>query len=118
MKWLIHSRARYSHREEQTSRTPSGDQFSAAAQAPSAVLWHQGAGVALAQVGAPLLPSLAAPTYHQWCLSQSILVMQLLTLSVINELRSNLPVPPISRITQKDQNELLFLKMMLSFTMK
>lgn len=68
-----------------------------------------------ARVGALLLPSLAALTCPGRRLSQSILVMQLFTLSVINEPQSNLPVAPISGITQKDQNELLFLKMMLSF---
>lgn len=80
--------------------------------------WCQGARVALVQVGAQLLPSLAALTCLQWCLSQSILVMQLFTLSVINEPQSNLLVAPISGITQKDQDELLFLKMMLSFAQK
>ena len=74
--------------------------------------------MALVQVGAQLLPSLAALTCLQWCLSQSIFVMQLFTLSVINEPQSNLLVAPISGITQKDQDELLFLKMMLSFAQK
>ena len=74
--------------------------------------------MALVQVGAPLLPSLAALTCLQWCLSQPILVMQLFALSVINEPQSSVPVAAISGITQKDQNELLFLKMMLSFTQK
>lgn len=74
-----------------------------------------GARVAPVPVGALLLPSLAALTCPGRRLSQSILVMQLFTLSVINEPQSNLPVAPISGITQKDQNELLFLKMMLSF---
>lgn len=78
----------------------------------------QGARVALVQVGALLLPPLAALTCLQWCLSQSISVMQLFTLSLINEPQSNLLVAPISGITQKDQDELLFLKMKLSFTQK
>lgn len=72
--------------------------------------------MALLQVGALLLPSLAALTCLQRCLSQSLLVMQLFTPSVIHEPQSNLLVPPISGITQKYQNELLFLKMILSFT--
>lgn len=74
--------------------------------------------MALVQVGALLLPPLAALTYLQCCLSQSISVMQLFTLSLINEPQSNLLVAPISGITQKDQDELLFLKMKLSFTQK
>lgn len=78
----------------------------------------QGARVALVQVGALLLPPLAALTCLQCCLSQSISVMQLFTLSLINEPQSNLLVAPISGITQKDQDELLFLKMKLSFTQK
>lgn len=78
----------------------------------------QGARVALVRVGALLLPPLAALPCLQWCLSQSISVMQLFTLSLINEPQSNLLVASISGITLKDQNELLFLKMKLSFTQK